>query len=137
MPTTIKQALKKWEEATGRKAAEAKEIKLIGVYPPIEKMEGPFHLLVNLERFSLSTNMISTIANLQSFKNLKVLSIGRNNLKSLQGVEAAAETLEQLWVSYNQIDKLKPLRNLTKLKVSILSFINPMPQDLFFKHDHC
>ena len=58
MPTTIKQALKKWEEATGRKAAEAKEIKLIGVYPPIEKMEGPFHLLANLERFSLSTNQV-------------------------------------------------------------------------------
>lgn len=72
MPTSIKQALKKWEEATGRKAAEAKEIKLIGVYPPIEKMEGPFHLLTNLERLSLSSNMISTIANLQNFKNLKV-----------------------------------------------------------------
>jgi len=38
MPTTIKQALKKWEEATGRKSGEAKEIKLIGVYPPIEKV---------------------------------------------------------------------------------------------------
>ena len=37
MPTTIKAAIKKWEEATGKKAAEAKEIKLIGVYPPIGK----------------------------------------------------------------------------------------------------
>ncbi|TRY75382.1 hypothetical protein TCAL_06341 [Tigriopus californicus] len=117
MPTTIKQALKKWEEATQRKAAESKEIKLIGVSPPIEKMEGPFHLLANLEKFSLSTNMISSITNLQSFKNLKVLSLGRNVLKSLQGIEAAADTLEQLWISYNQIDKLKPLRNLLKLKI--------------------
>lgn len=117
MPTSIKQALKKWEEATGRKAADSKEIKLIGVSPPIEKMEGPFHLLVNLEKLSLSTNMISAIQNLQSFKNLRVFSIGRNVLKSLQGIEAAAETLEQLWISYNQIDKLKPLRNLVKLKV--------------------
>ncbi len=65
MPTTIKQALKKWEEAMGKKAADAKEIKLIGVYPPIEKMEGPFHLLTNLEKFSLSTNQISSITNLQ------------------------------------------------------------------------
>jgi len=121
MPTTIKQALKKWEEASGRKASEAKEIKLIGVSPPIEKMEGPFHLLVNLERFSLSTNQISAIANLQSFKFIKVLSLGRNLLKSLQGIEAAADTLEQLWISYNQIDKLKPLRNLTKLKVLYMS----------------
>ena len=38
MPTTIKQALKKWEETTGKKAYEATEVKLIGVYPPIEKV---------------------------------------------------------------------------------------------------
>ena len=38
MPTTIKAALKKWEEATGRKSGDSKEIKLIGVYPPIEKV---------------------------------------------------------------------------------------------------
>ena len=49
-----------------------REIKLIGVYPPIEKMDGPFHLLLNCEKFSLSTNMISNIANLQGFKSLKV-----------------------------------------------------------------
>ena len=39
MPTTIKQALKKWEEATGKKGSEATEVKLIGVYPPIEKVK--------------------------------------------------------------------------------------------------
>ena len=39
MPTTIKQALKKWEEATGKKGSESTEVKLIGVYPPIEKVE--------------------------------------------------------------------------------------------------
>ena len=66
------------------KAGEAKEIKLIGVYPPIEKMEGPFHLLINCEKFSLSTNCIANISNLQAFKNLKVLSLGRNIIKSLQ-----------------------------------------------------
>ena len=33
----------------------------------------------------------------------QVLSLGRNQIKSLQGVEAAAETLEQLWLSYNQV----------------------------------
>ena len=64
MPTTIKAALKRWEEATGKKAGEAKEIKLIGVYPPIEKMEGPFHLLINCEKFSLSTNLITRWINL-------------------------------------------------------------------------
>ena len=57
---------------------------IIGVYPPIEKMDGPFHLLVNCEKFSLSTNMISNINNLQAFKTLKVLSLGRNVIKNLQ-----------------------------------------------------
>ena len=121
MPTTIKAALKKWEEATGRKAGEAKEIKLIGVYPPIEKMEGPFHLLINCEKFSLSTNQITNISNLQAFKTLKVLSLGRNLVKSLQGIEGAAESLEQLWISYNQVDRLKPIRNLLRLKVLYMS----------------
>ena len=65
MPTTIKAALKKWEEASGKKSSEAKEIKLIGVYPPIEKMEGPLHILVNCEKLSLSTNLIAQIQNLQ------------------------------------------------------------------------
>ncbi len=56
-----------------------------------------------------------------SKQNLKVLSLGRNLLKTLQGIEAAADTLERLWISYNQIDKLKPLRNLSKLKVLYMS----------------
>ena len=115
MPTTIKAALKKWEEASGKKSSEAKEIKLIGVYPPIEKMEGPLHILVNCEKLSLSTNLIVNIQNLQVLKNLRVLSLGRNLIKSLAGIEGAGETLEQLWISYNQIDKLKPIRNMTKL----------------------
>ena len=44
--------------------------------------------------------------------------MGRNTLKSLQGIEGAADTLEQLWISYNQIDRLKPIRNLLRLKVN-------------------
>ena len=119
--TSIKSALKKWEEANGMKPGESKEIKLTGIYPPIEKMEGPFHLLIKCEKFSLSTNMISSITNLQAFKTLKILSLGRNNLKSLQGIEGAAETLEQLWISYNHVDRLKPLRNLSRLKVLYMS----------------
>ena len=117
MSTTIKTALKKWEEATATKAGDAKEVKLIGVYPPIEKMEGPFHLLINCEKLSLSTNQISNISNLQAFKSLKVLSLGRNLIKSLSGIEAAADTLEQLWISYNQVGRLKPIRAMSQLKV--------------------
>ena len=76
---------------------------------------------INCEKFSLSTNMISNINNLQAFKSLRILSLGRNIIKSLQGIEGAAETLEQLWISYNQIDRLKPIRSLQKLKVLYMS----------------
>ncbi len=60
MPTTIKQALKMWEEASGCKSEDSNEIRLIGVTAPTEKMEGPFHLLADLEQLSLCTNQAKT-----------------------------------------------------------------------------
>jgi dynein light chain 1 len=38
--------------------------------------------------------------------NLRILSMGRNLLKKIENVEVVAETLEELWLSYNQIEKL-------------------------------
>ena len=65
MPTTIKQALKKWEEATGKKGSEATEVKLIGVYPPIEK--------VKLSVFNpLSLEYIRQIGSLENLKSTPV-----------------------------------------------------------------
>jgi Leucine-rich repeat (LRR) protein len=59
-----------------------------------------------------------SISNLQAFKNLKTLSLGRNNLKTLQGIEAAAETLEQLWISYNQVKTLTKSTTLYSKKLN-------------------
>ena len=130
MPTAIKAALKKWEETTGKKANEAVEVKLIGVYPPIEKMDHTLGALTSCEKLSLSTNMITNIQNLQNLKCLKILSLGRNLVKSLAGekdsscnpandcitgIEAVGETLEQLWISYNKIGNLGPLAKMEKL----------------------
>ena len=85
MPTTIKAALKKWEETTGKKANEAVEVKLIGVYPPIEKMDHALAAITACGKLSLSTNMITNIQNLQNLKCLKILSLGRNLIKNLAG----------------------------------------------------
>ena len=126
MSTSIKKALQKWEEASGQKASEAKEIKLNAQYPPITKMEGPFHQLIQCEKMSLSTNNISVIANLSGFKKLKCLTLGRNLIKNLHGIEGVADTLEKLWISYNQIDRLKPIRSLQKLKVKFKSMFLKM-----------
>jgi dynein light chain 1 len=38
--------------------------------------------------------------------NLRILSLGRNLLKKIENVEVVADTLEELWLSYNQIEKL-------------------------------
>ena len=55
---------------------------------------------------SLSTNSIDRITGLSGLSRLRTLSLGRNLLRSLAGVEVAAGSLEELWVSYNSLDKL-------------------------------
>ena len=49
------------------------------------------------------------------FKNLQILSMGRNNVKRIQGLEEVSATLLELWISYNQIEKLEGLSSLAKL----------------------
>jgi dynein light chain 1 len=39
-------------------------------------------------------------------ESLQILSLGRNLIKKIEGLEPVADTLEELWLSYNQIDKL-------------------------------
>ncbi|CDQ84974.1 unnamed protein product [Oncorhynchus mykiss] len=120
-PTTIKEALVKWEEKAGEKVGEAKAVKLYGQIPPIEKMDASLSTLINCEKLSLSTNCIEKIANLNGLKNLRILSLGRNNIKNLNGLEAVGDTLEELWISYNLIEKLKGIHVMKKLKVLYMS----------------
>ncbi|XP_072016735.1 dynein axonemal light chain 1-like [Amphiura filiformis] len=122
--TTIKDALAKWgeaEENKGTSAAEAKKVLLFFQIPPIEKMDASLSTLSACEHLSLTTNCIEKIANLNGLKNLKILSLGRNNIKNLNGLEAVADTLQELWISYNSIEKLKGIQVLKKLKVLYMS----------------
>ncbi|KAL4623844.1 dynein light chain 1, axonemal [Arapaima gigas] len=120
-PTTIKEALARWEEKSGEKASEAKAVKLYSQIPPVEKMDAALSTLVNCERLSLSTNCIEKITNLNGLKNLRILSLGRNNIKNFNGLEAVGDTLEELWISYNLIEKLKGVHVMKKLKVLYIS----------------
>ena len=54
-------------------------------------------------------------------QNIKILSLGRNQIKSLRFIDDLAETLEQLWVSYNQIDRLDNMANLQKLHTLLIA----------------
>merc|ERR1719446_1478048 len=96
-------------------------VKLNFTMPPLAKMDPALKDLAHVEFLSLSTNQIDKIANLNGFKNLKILSLGRNNIKSLAGLEQVAETLEQLWISYCNIEKLKGISVLKKVKVLYIS----------------
>ncbi|XP_028032037.1 dynein light chain 1, axonemal-like [Bombyx mandarina] len=119
--TTIKEAIKKWEEKTGLHAATATEVNLIFQWPPIEKMDNSLASLVNCEKLSLSTNMIEKVTGLNSLKKLRILSLGRNYIKSFAGMESLGDTLDELWVSYNLIEKLKGVHVLRNLRVLYMS----------------
>ncbi|KAI9207132.1 uncharacterized protein BJ171DRAFT_639835 [Polychytrium aggregatum] len=115
--TSIKDAIKAWEEKTGQVAAEAKIIKFCMTQPFITKMDASLAALVNCEHLALSTNLIEKMSNLQGLSHLRILSLGRNWLKKIEGLDAVADTLEELWVSYNQIEKLNGIECCKKLKV--------------------
>ncbi|XP_054758281.2 dynein axonemal light chain 1-like [Lytechinus pictus] len=127
--TTIKEALSRWETKEQEacqsqekiKACDAKCVKLLFQNPPIDKMDASLSTLSNCTQLSLSTNVIEKIANLNGLKNLKILSLGRNLIKNLNGLEAVSDTLEELWISYNYIEKLKGIQVLKKLKVLYMS----------------
>lgn len=70
-------------------------------------MDIALQVLTSVEFLSLSSNCIEKIAGLNRLSNLRILSLARNNIKDLSGLEVVAESLEQLWISYNMIEKLK------------------------------
>ena len=89
---------------------EATKVQLCGLAPPIEKMDESLHQLVNVKQLSLSTNAIEKMIPLAPLRNLEILSLGRNNIKKIEGLEAVSATLRELWLSYNQIDTLDGLQ---------------------------
>eukprot|EP00899_Mesostigma_viride_P029166 jgi/Mesvir1/9434/Mv14617-RA.1 len=52
---------------------------------------------------------------------VQILSLGRNLIKKVENLDGVAETLEELWMSYNQVEKLVNIDKLQKLKVLFLS----------------
>ncbi len=140
--------MKAFEDKYGVKATEEAHVKLWGQLPPIEKMDAslgalsncthPFLKIIRLfiylfphsfiknftfsgVHLSLSTNAIDKIGNLSGLHSLKILSLGRNQLKKIEGVADVANTLEELWISYNNIERLTGVSVLKKLRVLYMS----------------
>jgi dynein light chain 1, axonemal len=89
--------------------------------PPIAKLDNSLNTLKNCEHLSLSTNSVDRLIPLAGMKRLRVLSLGRNVLKRIEKLEDVAETLEEVWLSYNQITSLDGLSNLSNLTTLYIS----------------
>lgn len=125
------------EEKYNTSASQAEEVYLYGQVPPIQKLDASINTLVNCKKLSLSTNAIDKISNLSSLRmcsylqaftqklaeRIEILSIGRNNIKSLAPLDVIANTLQQLWISYNQIEKLTGITTLKKLRVLCILYV--------------
>ena len=89
--------------------------------PSIDKMDATLSTLKACKHLSLSTNTIEKISSLSGMENLKILSLGRNLIKKLENLDAVSETLEELWLSYNQIASLAGIERLSNLRILFLS----------------
>ncbi|KAG5503443.1 hypothetical protein JKF63_05582 [Porcisia hertigi] len=135
--TSIKEAIARFEENEYRRrlnsvpeamhesvprvvAAQEAKVLLIGMLPPITKMDKEISTLKECVHLGLSTNAIEKIGpGLKDLKSLKILSLGRNSIRKLEQLDLPQ--LEQLWVSYNKIDKLTGLDKLKGLRVLYMS----------------
>lgn len=118
--TTIKEAIKRFEDSKAVVAAEQGKVELFGQCPPIEKMDATLSTLKACVHLALSTNNIEKISSLTGMENLKVLSLGRNCIKKIENLDGIADTLEELWMSYNLVEKLAGVEKLSNLRVLYL-----------------
>ncbi|KAL0484007.1 dynein light chain [Acrasis kona] len=119
--STLKGALKEWEEREGQRPVDAEVIKLCGWLPPIEKMDAQaLSHLKKCKSLSLSTNNISNIGRIDGMESLEVLSLGRNTLTKLDNTDSMTN-LRQLWLSFNKIDNLVGIEKLKNLRTLYMS----------------
>merc|ERR1711988_1558049 len=100
-------------------AVESEDVRLCPIalqMPVIQKIDASLSQLKKCKHLRLSTNSIDKITGLNGMECLTILSFGRNQLKSVAGLEAVQDTLEQLWVSYNQISNLAGIEKLHNLQ---------------------
>ena len=117
-------AVKQWgEKNQGKRIEDEQIIKLICTTPPIDRIDNTVNLFANCVQLSLSTNMIDKIPLLPGscLPNLRVLSLGRNQIKKITGLEEVGATLRELWISYNQISTLDGLSCCTNLETLYIS----------------
>jgi len=119
--TTCSAALKAWAEENKEAPEDAKIVKLYAQMPPITKLDNKLNDLKNVVHLSLSTNTIDRINVALALPKVRILSMGRNNLKKVEKLDGCAGTLEELWLSYNSITALDHIDSLSKLTTLYMS----------------
>lgn len=115
----LSKVVHEWEETNGKKISEEEWIDF--TYKGIFEIETAIvNSFTNCRKLSLSSNTIVKITDIQ-LKNLEILSLGRNKIKYIRGLDLLGGSLKQLWISYNDIDRLDGLKNLLKLEVLYIS----------------
>lgn len=121
---TLSSAVKQWQEKNvEKKLSDETKISLICTSPPIDKIDNSVNAFVNCVQLSLSTNCIDKIPLLpkSGLPKIEILSLGRNLIKKITGLEEIGNTLRELWISYNQISTLDGLNCCTRLEVVYIS----------------
>ena len=117
-PQNLKDALKQLSaDNEGAAVEEMEHVKLYGRMPPIGKLDASLSTLKKCKKLSLSTNQIDKITSVSGMDSLEVFSIGRNNIKKIEGMDGVADTLKELWISYNLVEKLAGIEKLKALEV--------------------
>merc|ERR1712178_258248 len=122
--TTCAQAIKLWEQNTGKKASDEEDVRLCPIVyqqPLIEKMDASLSTLKKCRHLRLSSNSIDKISSLSGMDSLEILSLGRNQIKKFENLDGVADTLQQLWISYNNLEKLNGIEKLSALRVLYMS----------------
>ena len=117
--TSCKDAIKDIE-VDGAVAAEMEDVRLCPISnmkPLITKMDNALSTLKKCKHLRMSSNAIQKIEGLAGCDALQILSLGRNALKKIEGLNEVADTLEQLWISYNQLGSLAGIEKLVNLQV--------------------
>lgn len=117
-------AVKLWSEKNpDKKIDQEKHIQLLCTSPPIDRIDNAVNQFTSCIKLSLSTNCIDKIPLLSgaSLPHLKILSLGRNAIKKISGLEEVGATLTELWISYNNISTLEGLAACTKLETLFIS----------------
>ena len=103
-------ALNAWEAENGIAPSEAEVIMLIMCTPLLKTIDTTvLGTLAKCVKLSLACNAIEKMRPMPPLRNLKILALSRNKLSRIQHLEEIGDTLEELWLSYNNISTLSGL----------------------------